>query len=97
MIGTVGANERKLIWSGGRNARYVPTGHLVFVVGTTLMGIAFDVEKLQVRGGSVSILDGIMHAINPSFSGAAQFAFSGVVPWSTYRAHRSLRRHETWL
>ena len=64
--------ERRL--AVGTDARYVPTGHLVFVVRGTLMAVPFDAETLTVSGGPVSLREGIAEGLNSS--GAAHFDVS---------------------
>src|SRR5262249_18714731 len=56
------SGKRKVVWSGGSSATYVPSDHLVFTVGRTVMAIAFDPQKLAVHGGPVPILDGVTRA-----------------------------------
>ena len=56
----------------GSSARYVPTGHLVFVSGTTLKAIAFDASVGEVRGNAVSIPD--VEIVSRVDNGAAPFA-----------------------
>jgi serine/threonine-protein kinase len=43
----------------GYNARYVPTGHLVFMRGDRLHAAAFDLERLEVTGPVVPVVDGV--------------------------------------
>ena len=54
------SGERTVIRDGGRNARYVSTGHLVYAVGGSLFGIAFDPRRLRTEGGAVPIVEGVM-------------------------------------
>ncbi len=65
--------ERKVLIEGGKDARYVPTGHLVYVLDGTLLAVPFDVEKLEVTGGPVPMAEGVRTA---GRSGAAQFSVS---------------------
>src|SRR5262249_55105967 len=64
----------------GADARYMPTGHLVYTRNGTLMAAPFDLARLQVTGGSVGMLDSVMQAVHaPRVSintGAAQFTVS---------------------
>ena len=72
--------EQKVLVEGGADARYVPTGHLVYAKGGTLMAMPFDLARLEVTGGSAGIVEGIMQATNASSTvfdtGAAQFSVS---------------------
>ncbi|MDA2925579.1 hypothetical protein MYX65_13185, partial [Acidobacteria bacterium AH-259-L09] len=65
--------ERKVLHQGGSYARYVPSGHLVFVREGTLFGVPFDLDRLEVAGLPAPILEGV---VSNSLYGAAQFAFS---------------------
>ncbi len=72
--------ERKVLIENGADAHYVPTGHLVFVRLGTLMAVPFDLAQLEVTGGPVGIVEGVVQAANMTNSGAdsgaAQFSFS---------------------
>jgi serine/threonine-protein kinase len=57
----------------GTFGRYVPTGHLVFGRGNSLVAVPFDPENLRTGGPPVSILGGL--TVDPS-TGAGQFTFS---------------------
>jgi serine/threonine-protein kinase len=67
--------ERKVLIEGGRDARYVPTGHLVYVLDGTLLAVPFDLDKLEVTGGPIPMAEGVMTA--ETRSGAAHFSVSG--------------------
>jgi eukaryotic-like serine/threonine-protein kinase len=67
----VGTGERKVVLAGGSDARYVPTGHLVYAQGNALLAVAFDVDRLQASGGAVSVVEGIQRATNPAVNTAA--------------------------
>ncbi|HJS60078.1 MAG TPA: hypothetical protein VKA01_18365 [Vicinamibacteria bacterium] len=65
--------ERRLI-ADGAFPRYVPTGHLVFARGKTVLAMPFDVQRLVPTGPAVPVLDGVES--NNNGVGAAQLAFS---------------------
>jgi eukaryotic-like serine/threonine-protein kinase len=66
---------RKTLISGGSDARYVPTGHIVYVLGANVFAVPFDAGKLQVTGGPIPILEGVMRSA-PSNTAASFFSFS---------------------
>ncbi len=68
------ARERKTLVQGGSHARYVPTGHLVYAVRSTLFAVPFDLGKLEVTGGPVPVVEGVMRSRETG--AAAQFSFS---------------------
>ncbi len=53
--------EKKLVVEGGRAPHYTPTGHLVYEseVTGTLMAAPFDLERVEVTGDPVPILEGV--------------------------------------
>src|SRR5262249_56514660 len=55
----------------GSDARYIPTGHLVYAKGFALFAVRFDADRLTVSGTPVSILEGIQRAGNPAVNTAA--------------------------
>ena len=50
---------RKTLIEGGSDARYVPTGHIVYASGGTLFAVPFDLAKLEVTGGAVPVVEGV--------------------------------------
>ena len=48
--------ERRTLLRGGGRARYVPTGHLIYAAGEKLYAVAFDVDRLEVRGDPVAVV-----------------------------------------
>jgi len=72
----VGSTHRTVIVRGGSEGRYVPSGHLVYMVGTTLFAVPVDPRTLQVRGGSVPIVQGLRRFRANIGAPAASFAFS---------------------
>ena len=71
--------ETKTLIRGGYWPRYVNTpgryGHLLYVSRATLFGVAFDPERLELRGKPVPLL-GDLAAGTSINSGGGQFAFS---------------------
>jgi serine/threonine-protein kinase len=48
----------------GADARYVPTGHIVFLRRGVLMAVPFDPVTLEVKGQPVPIIEDVMQALN---------------------------------
>jgi len=80
---SLSTGERRVLVDGGTDGRYVPTGHLVYVYAGTILAVSFDMERLEVTGGAVPIVEEVMQAPNEA-AGAAQFAFSrsGSLVWA---------------
>ena len=56
----------------GTNARYAPTGHLVFARGSSLWTVPFDLDRLEIAGTPTPALEGVL----VTGGGASQFTFS---------------------
>ena len=59
----------------GTSARYVPTGHVVFVVRGVLTALAFDLRSMRPLGGPIPLEEGIVES--PLQNGVAHFDVSG--------------------
>jgi serine/threonine-protein kinase len=54
---SLATHERRVLVEGARDARVVPTGHLLYVFEGTLFGQVFDVGQVALSGGPVSLVD----------------------------------------
>ena len=72
--------ERALLIENGADARYVPTGHLVFTRLGTLMAVPFDLETLSLTGGPRALFEGVAQVVNATNlevdTGAAHLSIS---------------------
>ncbi|MDA2924124.1 hypothetical protein MYX65_05620, partial [Acidobacteria bacterium AH-259-L09] len=75
LVHSLDTGERKVLINGGTDARYVPTGHLVYAREATLLAVPFDLGRLEVTGAPVPIVEGVRQA-RADLTGAAQFSFS---------------------
>ena len=71
---SLASGERTVLFEGGRDARYVPTGHLIFALEETLLAQSFDLNQLAMRGGAVALVEGVSHA---QTTAASHFSVSG--------------------
>ena len=65
--------ERRVLFEGGTYARYVPSGHLVYARAGELLAVPFDLNRLEVTGPPVSVVEGVSTVV---ILGVAQFNFS---------------------
>jgi len=65
--------ERKVVHRGGTHARYVPSGHLVYVNQATLFAAPFDLGSLELTGSPAPIIQEVDWNVG---NGAASFSFS---------------------
>jgi eukaryotic-like serine/threonine-protein kinase len=70
-VQSLGSGERKVVWQGGSDGRYVNSGHLVYAVGAALFAIPFDPATLKVTGGPVSMVQGLSRPSNQAGASAA--------------------------
>jgi len=63
--------ETRLI-ANGSNARYSPSGHLLYVADGSLRAVAFDLNRLEVRGEAVPVVN----EVATKGAGAGQVALS---------------------
>ena len=70
-LGSAGAP--KLVLTGGYAARYVPTGHLLYLHQGTLFAVPFDASRLEVTGSAVRVVEGVANTVG---SAGAQYHVS---------------------
>jgi len=75
-VQSIGAEDRTVVWRGGRDARYVPTGHLVYAQGTTIFGVPFDTGRRAVTGSQTPLVEGLRASADGALTDTAQFAVS---------------------
>jgi serine/threonine-protein kinase len=70
---------RKVLIRGGSDARYIPTGHIIYALETTLFSVPFNPARQEVTGNPVPVLENVYHGYREiSFwpFGIAQFALA---------------------
>ena len=75
VVQSLKSGHRTTLVSGGSDARYVPTGHIVYAVGGVLYGVPFDVRRLAVTSGPVPLVEGVRRPESVT-SGGADFTVS---------------------
>ena len=71
MVQSLQSGERKVLLEGGGDARYVPTGHLIYAFEDGLFALPFDVGSLEASGGPVSVVQGVQRAEGPETNTAS--------------------------
>ena len=71
---SVTTDERTVLIDGGRDGRYVPTGHLLYTLNGALVAVRFDVGSRMVSGAPVPLVEGVRESTGNL--GAAQFSVS---------------------
>jgi eukaryotic-like serine/threonine-protein kinase len=65
--------EAKVVMRGGSDARYLPSGHIVYGRAGALLAVPFDVRRLEVKGSPVLVVDNVGTGTT---NGEAHFAVS---------------------
>jgi serine/threonine-protein kinase len=65
--------QKKTLIDGGTSAVYSASGHIVYARQGKLFAAAFDLQRLEVTGPPIEVLDGVMMSGN---TGAAEFSLS---------------------
>jgi len=71
--------EEKTLVEGGSDGWYVRTGHLLYVIGGTVYAVPFDIDRVEVLGGPVPVIEGVRR----SPMGAAGSAWFGIADTGT--------------
>jgi Tol biopolymer transport system component len=76
----LGTGERKTIYENASLGRYLPTGHLLFGREGFLFAVPFDLDRLEVHGSPVPVIENVKGSLN---SGVvhADFAATGLLAY----------------
>jgi serine/threonine-protein kinase len=75
------SGEYRVLINGGSYARYSESGHIVYGVAETLRAVPFDLDRLEVTGNPVPVLDGVV--THESGSAAFSLAPNGTLVYMT--------------
>ena len=67
--------DPRVVLRGGYHGRYSRSGHLLYIRDETLFSVAFDAERLELRGSPVPIIEGVLTSAT---TGGAQFSIADV-------------------
>jgi serine/threonine-protein kinase len=70
---SVNTGETKIVWRGGYRPQYVSPGYLTYVHERTLFAVPFSLDRLEVTGQPVPIVEDVMAT---EAAGVAQLALS---------------------
>jgi Tol biopolymer transport system component len=75
VVQSLKTHERKILVEGGSDARYLPTGHLIYAHGGVLSALRFDLRRLAVDGGAVALVASVRRS-DAAQTGTAHFSVS---------------------
>ncbi len=88
-IQSLGSGETEVLFAG-IGARYVPTGHIVYGLESTLFSVPFDLGTLETLGGPVPVVDGVLGTATVLQFGISDGGTLAYIPGSAVAAERSL-------
>jgi eukaryotic-like serine/threonine-protein kinase len=65
VVQTLQTGERREVTRGG-DPRIVPSGHLVYALGSVLFAVPFDLERLEVRGAPTPMIENVQRGVRGS-------------------------------
>jgi eukaryotic-like serine/threonine-protein kinase len=88
VVRSLETGDEQDVINDGADARYLPSGHLLFVRRGTLMAAPFDVARHVTTGGAVALVDGVMqtanfHSLADSGSTQVAVASNGTLLYAT--------------
>jgi hypothetical protein len=66
------SGERKMLIERASDARYLPTGHLMYASEGVLYATRFDAKSLEVLGKAVPVIEGVQRHVGPPSTATAQ-------------------------
>jgi eukaryotic-like serine/threonine-protein kinase len=103
VIQNLQTGARRVLIEGATDARYVSTGHLLYMKSGTLMGQRFDRKTLQLSGGPVALIDDVMqslntlHAADESTAGQWALSSAGALVYATGGIHPNPNYSLVWV
>ena len=75
VVESLSTGDRVVLFQGGRDARYVETGHLVYVAGGVILAVPFDLSSRTLTAAPAPVVEGVLTASDAN-TGAAHFAIA---------------------
>ncbi len=73
LIESLRTHKRTVIAAGGSDARYVPTGHILYGAENALMAVPYDLASQRLTGTAVPVVQGVRRLLT---TGVAQYSVS---------------------
>jgi serine/threonine-protein kinase len=87
--------QQTVLLNGGHDARYLPSGHLVFGTGDTLRAVPFDLSRLAVTGTPVPVIERISSTIDGGMQAA--IAANGTLVYLPGGPESAIGRRLVWV
>ena len=90
IVQSIKSGERKELFPG-TGARYLPTGHIIYAGENSLFAVPFDLDRLEVTGGPVPIVEGVFRTKGPALYEVSDSGTLAYIPGTTTNAFRTGR------
>jgi Tol biopolymer transport system component len=60
---TIGGGGRRTLVSGGSDARFVATGHLLYALSGVVVAVPFDPSRTEITGQATPVVEGVMRPL----------------------------------
>jgi len=100
IVRSIADGRETVVFTGGIEAHYVPTGHLLYYSNGNLLTVPFDLPTLKVTGAPQPVADNVSSAAGPEFPvAAAHVALSpaGTLAYVRSSDRRSNVRSLLWV
>jgi serine/threonine-protein kinase len=87
--------QRKTVVRRGFYGRYLPSGHLVYLRGGTLYGMAFDIDRLEPAGSPATLVEGV--AASGLGGGQLDFSRNGTLVYLAGNPSLEAKRKLVWI
>jgi serine/threonine-protein kinase len=75
VVQSLSSGQRTSVVEPGSDARYLPSGHLLYAVSGTVFAVGFDHRRLAATSAAVPVIEGVRRSTS-AVTGAAHFALS---------------------
>jgi Tol biopolymer transport system component len=89
--------ERITVIQGGRDARYLPTGHLVYALDGALYAVPFDPDTRRVTGAAVSLVEGVGDAGATTAASHFDVAANGTLVYASVAGGAAAAQTMVWV
>jgi eukaryotic-like serine/threonine-protein kinase len=95
-IQSLATGVRHNLMQGATHPHYAPSGQLVYAQGGNLIAVPFDLRRLEVTGGAVPVVEGVLQSTT---SGATQYSLSatGSLAYVSGVAQATEQRSLVWV
>jgi serine/threonine-protein kinase len=97
MAQSLSTGEQRELVPGGRDGRYVRSGHIVYYRGGSLLAVAFDLQSAEVRGETVSIFEGVVGSSGSTAAGHFAISDRGALVYRPGLAGSGVSRSLVWV